>query len=328
MNWSKLRYLIVLALIGITLVFSNAFALSPDILKPPLIQFKLGIPLQDIKCKENLLLLINPVNGHPSCVKTNAVSRLLTNGWVSIGKFETAHPNLLQNQTGTSTTKNINSSILTNYTAKNIIYGNFRTLTSNNTRGSVQNQTMLNYADCTSLVPTFLDNPPPEIYPHSVKPFPPVMVNPAITSTEAGKIKILEIGMCPTQLKVGDKPHFTLTYKNISDKSFYHHDIHAYSHLLVYNISPPDKAKENISLGGPAVGLAQFVGLLIPNQIAIDPAIGAGLLNEDIRTILFGPSGEYQITNSGMLTVTMYLGLQEVTHDLVETIRFNVNATQ
>jgi plastocyanin len=220
------------------------------------------------------------------------------------------------------------TTIRTNSTTENITHGNAPPLGSNNINGTIQNQSMLNYTDCTSSVPTFLDNPPSTIYPHSVKPFPPVSAKVNITSGETGKIKIIEIGMCPTQLKIGDKPHFTLTYQNISDKSFYHQDIHPYSHLLVYTISPSDKVKEIISLGGRAVGLAQFVGIILPNQTAIDPAKGAGLLNGDIRTILFGPSGEYQITNSGMLTVTMYLGLQEDSNDLVETIQFNVNATQ
>jgi hypothetical protein len=324
---NNLQYLkiILFALMTVTIAFSNVYAQQE---LSPLKQFKSGVMIQDIKCNESFVLIVKVADGYPACVKPTSVSRLSAHGWITIEKFETIHPILQQNQTGIYFPRNINTTSLINSTTKNATNEPIHILGSINTSNSVQNQSMLNYSDCTSYFPIFLDNSSSEIYPHSVKPLPPVTVNLTVTSTEADKIKILEIGMCPTQLKVGDKPHFTLTYQNISNKQLSHYDIHPYSHLLVYTISPPDKVEEHIFSGGPAVGLAQFVGLILPNQIVIDPAKGAGMLNGDIKTILFGPSGEYQITNSGLLTVTMYLGLIDEPHDLVDTIQFNVNATQ
>ncbi|MGI0042042.1 MAG: hypothetical protein ACRD94_08800, partial [Nitrosopumilaceae archaeon] len=47
----------------------------------PLKQFKSGISSENVKCKDDLKLVINMDNHLPACVKPTSVSRLLTQGW-------------------------------------------------------------------------------------------------------------------------------------------------------------------------------------------------------------------------------------------------------
>ncbi len=55
-------------------------------LLPPLKQFKAGIPINEIKCKPSLHLIIKLRNGFPACVREKTVERLVTQGWVINGK--------------------------------------------------------------------------------------------------------------------------------------------------------------------------------------------------------------------------------------------------
>lgn len=48
---------------------------------PPLQQFKFGISIQDIKCKENLELVIKARDGSPACVKPETKIKLIQRGW-------------------------------------------------------------------------------------------------------------------------------------------------------------------------------------------------------------------------------------------------------
>ena len=48
---------------------------------PPLKQFKSGITIDEIQCKENMVLL-QKYNGSPACVKTNSVIDLIKRNWM------------------------------------------------------------------------------------------------------------------------------------------------------------------------------------------------------------------------------------------------------
>ena len=47
----------------------------------PLGQYKLGIPLDQIVCREGLELIIKSSNWHPACVKSENVKKLVSKGW-------------------------------------------------------------------------------------------------------------------------------------------------------------------------------------------------------------------------------------------------------
>lgn len=50
---------------------------------PPLKQFKAGIPIEEIQCKEGLSLVIKSSNDNPACVKPRSVEKLIQRGWTS-----------------------------------------------------------------------------------------------------------------------------------------------------------------------------------------------------------------------------------------------------
>jgi len=56
---------------------------SPVILSidSPLKQFKTGIPINDIQCKDDLVKIIKSNNSSPACVKPGTVEKLLLRGW-------------------------------------------------------------------------------------------------------------------------------------------------------------------------------------------------------------------------------------------------------
>ena len=47
----------------------------------PLGQFKLGIPIDEITCRQGLELVIKSSNWHPACVKSENVEKLVSLGW-------------------------------------------------------------------------------------------------------------------------------------------------------------------------------------------------------------------------------------------------------
>ena len=51
-----------------------------ETMPPPLKQFKSGIPIEEIQCKENLQLVIKN-NGNPACVKSTSLGKLYLRGW-------------------------------------------------------------------------------------------------------------------------------------------------------------------------------------------------------------------------------------------------------
>jgi hypothetical protein len=47
----------------------------------PLKQFKSGIPIEEIKCNEDLVILIKASNRNPACVNPSSVGKLVAYGW-------------------------------------------------------------------------------------------------------------------------------------------------------------------------------------------------------------------------------------------------------
>lgn len=52
---------------------------------PPLKQFKSGIPIDDIGCKDGLELIFKATNNSPACVKPSTAQKLLERGWTELG---------------------------------------------------------------------------------------------------------------------------------------------------------------------------------------------------------------------------------------------------
>ena len=135
--------------------------------------------------------------------------------------------------------------------------------------------------------------------------------------------------MSPNPLKVGDKPQFTVTYQNISDKPITHPLEHMCCLWMAYSISPTDKVQEKIFEEGTLNLMADGFKDLQPNQIVTDPGLGSsGPVDSSVRAWQSPSHAEYQITKPGMITVTMNMWMAVDSADLIDTIQFNVNATQ
>lgn len=86
----KILYLPIIAIFLIGIIFvsiRSSYADSQDLEKSipanasPLLQFKLGIPAQNIKCFDNDILIIKAEDGSPACVKPQTEQKLLERGW-------------------------------------------------------------------------------------------------------------------------------------------------------------------------------------------------------------------------------------------------------
>ncbi len=58
----------------------------------PLKQFKTGIPINDIQCKADLVLVIKSSNSNPACVKSNTAEKLLSRGWAKVENTRSFQP--------------------------------------------------------------------------------------------------------------------------------------------------------------------------------------------------------------------------------------------
>lgn len=56
-------------------------------IRPPLKQMELGIQYSDIQCNEGLELVTKTTNGHPACVKSQTIPKLVERGW-AVNKSE------------------------------------------------------------------------------------------------------------------------------------------------------------------------------------------------------------------------------------------------
>lgn len=66
--------------------FVATFIVKKHKILSPLKQFKAGIPIEEVKCKENLQLLVKSTNGKPACVKPSTAIKLQDKGWGTIIK--------------------------------------------------------------------------------------------------------------------------------------------------------------------------------------------------------------------------------------------------
>ena len=142
------------------------------------------------------------------------------------------------------------------------------------------------------------------------------VVNPIVTSTMPGYVKILSVDMMPNPLRVGDIPRFSVTYQNISDKKITHMD--APCPVFTYTISPSDSVSQPQQVGihgCGSMGRAVFFSFIQPNQIITD-VVSPSL-----------PSSV--VVKNGTITVTMKLPISIYTSfDDIETVQFNVDVVE
>jgi hypothetical protein len=137
--------------------------------------------------------------------------------------------------------------------------------------------------------------------------YPPITVTPIISSTHPALVKIISVGMCPEQLKVGDMTSFSISLKNISDKPLLFHGHNFNSFNLLYTISPQDSVQEIPSCTSPYCGEgADWDAPIFPNE-----QISLGALSAH-------QWGAYKIMKPGMLTVTMNLNYSIPKGDLTD----------
>ena len=55
-----------------------------SLILPPLKQFKSGVPVDEIQCKEGFLKVIKKSNGNPACVKPETKSELVQRNWIQL----------------------------------------------------------------------------------------------------------------------------------------------------------------------------------------------------------------------------------------------------
>ena len=61
--------------------YVGTFVISKSAVLSPLKQFKSGIALKDIKCKDNFRLIIKSKDRSPACVKPENAAKLMARGW-------------------------------------------------------------------------------------------------------------------------------------------------------------------------------------------------------------------------------------------------------
>jgi len=267
-------------LIGIVVLSLVFYTDANAVLVSPLKQLTSGIPLQDVKCKTDHVLVIKLPNGNPYCVRPTTAKRLLAQGWIA--------PNL-------ETIQIINH----NETNSIVKHENITPLISNQTINTNSGSG-----------PSVINNGTTIEHMEIVKPYPPLSVNPIISSTKSGIIKILSIGMSPNQLRVGDRVFFTVTFQNISDKPIHIGDGCMFSPLF-YTISPSSNAYQY----GSGLGCPVESVVILPNQVYTARGLGDPM------------GGGYIIDMTGELSVSMKLSYSVQSEVNFETIQFNVTAS-
>lgn len=83
-GYSKVEFIFGYPLAGPRLVYEDlpSKCISKTI-PTPLKQFRAGIPIEEIQCKEGLSLVIKSTNGNPACVKPRSVEKLIQRGWTN-----------------------------------------------------------------------------------------------------------------------------------------------------------------------------------------------------------------------------------------------------
>jgi hypothetical protein len=313
--------------VGTELIFSSAYA---ETTLSPLKQIQSGIQPQDVKCKADLVLVIRPESISPACVTSTTSTRLLLQGWITPEKFMMLHTNQKKLETvNEAAYNNKNSSAFsqntdsTNHTSNVLLFNHISNAT--NTIDQTINETYIYKLYQES----YVNGTVPQLAQAFVKPLPELKVNYTESSTEPNIIKILFIGMTPNQLKVGGIPVFTFTYQNISNKTYYG-VVGCSISILGVTIIPQD----DVTVGFPMERLptcsVSSGPLLHPNQIDTERGYPNPFIQDETTLHLFS-YGFYQIMKPDLLHVTLTLLLSEDStgkHPFVETVQFNVNATQ
>jgi hypothetical protein len=76
---------------GVYVASSYSYKLVQPSSLSPLKQYQIGISQYEVKCKDNLQLVIK-YNGSPACVKPETKQKLIERGWASYEKLETSGP--------------------------------------------------------------------------------------------------------------------------------------------------------------------------------------------------------------------------------------------
>ena len=63
-------------------VNADTFDIDSDFILPPMRLYNAGIQIDDIVCKDSLILAIKNSNGYPVCVKENSISKLKSLNWL------------------------------------------------------------------------------------------------------------------------------------------------------------------------------------------------------------------------------------------------------
>lgn len=119
-----------------TIVVSKIDGKSPD---SPIEQFREGVPINEIVCKENLVVVIKSSTFTPACVKQKTAEKLITRGWAldtsSIDSFEEceaagnpvmeSYPRQCKTSDGTNFVEEIDSKIMSPESLCNTFGGNW-----------------------------------------------------------------------------------------------------------------------------------------------------------------------------------------------------------
>jgi hypothetical protein len=63
-------------------VNAETFNADSDFILPPTWLYNAGIQIDDIVCKDSLVLVIKNSNGYPACIRENSVNKLKSLGWI------------------------------------------------------------------------------------------------------------------------------------------------------------------------------------------------------------------------------------------------------
>lgn len=217
----------------LVIVIGFLFAILPNVyaqesIPSPLKQLNSGVAIQDVKCKEGFVLIINAESGEPICAKPASTTRLLSHGWMAVEKFQAMKSTLQPYDTNTFV-QDKNKDNVTIPTGSNSI-----------------NETQSN---CAAVSDDFKGS---SMY--------PILVTPKIISS-SGYVKIMCLAVSSNHLKVGDNAFFGMDVKNISNGPIQLKVGPCFSSEF-YTLSPEDHVQE---FPCPRTTIAVGEGIVAPN---------------------------------------------------------------
>lgn len=140
-------------------------------------------------------------------------------------------------------------------------------------------------------------------------------VNQTISMTKPD-LKILSIAMFPNPLKVGDKPKFTVTFQNISDKELLQNLVGCGTDPSLHWDIYPSSSVQNLPAVNSGLTCPPITRTIKPNDVSMASGYATG-------------NGLYQITQADSLNVILKLNLEDGSISGVQaTIKFNVTSTK